>query len=78
MLKEELDKKVEEIKSKDLIIKRLEDDNESSSESSDEDVTVKKKPGLIVGQGYFGKHFEPREGMEEEAEALRKEWRSKQ
>ena len=49
MLKEELDKKVEEIKSKDLIIKRLEDDNESSSESSDEDVTVKKKPGLIVG-----------------------------
>ena len=35
----------------------------------------KSKPGLVLGNGQFGKEFEVCEGMEEEATSLRREWR---
>ena len=35
-----------------------------------------KQAYLKLGEGRFGKELEVREGMEEEAEALRKEWRN--
>ena len=31
------------------------------------------KPSLVIGNGHFRKEFEVREGMEEEASALRRE-----
>ena len=36
-----------------------------------------KKQNVLIGRGHFGKLFEVREGMEEEADSLRKEWRNK-
>ena len=80
-LKTELEKKNIEIQEKDEIIRRLEDDEESTDEIDDEgDISYNKneKNSKLIGSGYFGKHFEIRKGMEKEAEALRMEWRGNQ
>ena len=80
-LKTELEKKKIEIQEKDEVIRRLEDDEESTDESDGEgDLSYNKNENYsqLIGSGYFGKHFEIRKGMEKEAEALRMEWRGNQ
>ena len=72
--------KVAEIKEKETMIRNLEEDQESCSDcSEDKDERGFRKEDhendLIIGHGYFGKIFEARDGMEEEAENLRREWR---
>ena len=76
-LKTELEKKNIEIQEKDRIIKSLEDDSEYTDESEEERDCSYNNSDLI-GNGYFGKQFEVRKGMEKEAEALRTEWRRNQ
>ena len=76
----ELKSKEKEINDKEEIIQRLEDEGDSSSdeESQDEEKednkSLKEKTGLAIVQGHFGKEFIVREGMEEEAATLRREW----
>ena len=81
-LKAELEKKDLEIQEKDEIIKNLEHDEEStdgSDDDEDDEISFNRseKNGKLIGNGHFGKHFEVRKGMEEEAESLRNEWRCK-
>ena len=80
-LKLELHHKVAEIKEKDNIIRSLEDEYESNSEESNEEddigQNIIKDQHMLIGSGQFGTLFEVREGMEEEAKSLRKEWTSK-
>ena len=62
------------------MIRNLEEDQESDLDyGEDEDERVSRKEDhendLIIGHGHFGKIFEAREGMEEEAENLRREWK---
>lgn len=81
--KMELKKKNKEIEDKNEIIKSYEEDEYSSSnhdsedeENHDKEVEARSNnPGLVIGNGNFGMAFEVREGMEEEATALRQEWR---
>ena len=79
-LRKNLENKDAEIKEKETMIRNLEEDQESGSDySEDEDERVFRKEDhendLIIGHGHFGKIFEARDGMEEEAENLRREWR---
>ena len=79
-LKSEIVRKEKFLKEKDIIIKWLltqfEDDNiwTDTIESADDNKDTVND--LKLGEGRFGKELEVREGMEEEAKALRKEWRS--
>ena len=79
-LKLELELKVAEIKEKEEIINTMKKEDEGTSEESDEDEEIdqdnRKDQHMLIGRGHFGKLFEIREGMEDEAESLRKEWRS--
>ena len=89
-LKNQIERQDSEIKKRDTIIKSLEDKEESYTEESDdeedesdaeEDVSDNdntENQTLLLGSGYFGKEFVVREGMEEEANSLRNEWRHKQ
>ena len=76
-LKTDLEKKNIEIQEKDRIIESLEDDSEYTDESEEERDCSYNNSDLI-DNGYFGKLFEVRKGMEKEAEALRTEWRRNQ
>ena len=77
-LQNQLERKNVEIEEKDKIIKRLEDEDEYSTDDSDDYEEIEKekniKQGMLIGQGHFGKVFQVREGMEEAAKTLRKEW----
>ena len=79
-LKSELVRKEKKLKEKDIIIKRLvkqfEDDPILTDTIESADDNKDTANDLKLGEGRFGKELEVREGMEEEAEALRKEWRS--
>ena len=59
----------------------LEDEDGSTSEESDAEDEIglerSKDKDMLIGSGHFGKLFEVREGIEEEADSLRTEWRSK-
>ena len=78
-----MQKKEKEIKSKEEIIKSFEEEEDSSTdeESQDdekgEDHRLTEASSLTIGQGYFRKEFEVRDGMEEEAASLRREWTNK-
>ena len=62
-------------KKKDKIIKRLGNEDEYSTDDYEEiDKEKNIKLGMLIGQGHFGKVFQVREGMEEAAKTLRKEW----
>ena len=80
-LKRELESKVAEIQEKDDIIRSLEDEEESTSDESgaEDEISLEngKEQNVLIGRGHFGKLFEVREGMEEEANSLRNEWRNK-
>ena len=80
-LKLELESKVAEIQEKYDIIRSLEDEEERTSEESEAEDEIGlengKEQNVLIGRGHFGKLFEVREGMEEEADSLRKEWRNK-
>ena len=81
VLKAELEKKDVEIREKDELIKGLEDDDVTTDESDEEDDILINKSvnkSKMIGSGHFGKQFEVRKGMEEEAESLRMEWRRNQ
>ena len=78
-----------EISEKDAIIKRLQDELDYSTEESDDEnnadeddsdvrTNANQNAGLTIGSGRFGKEFEVRPGMEDEAKALREEWKQKQ
>ena len=79
-LKSEIDRKDKVLKEKDIIIKgivkQVEDDNVWTNTIESADDYKDTVNDLKLGEGRFGKELEVREGMEEEAEALRKEWRS--
>ena len=83
--KKEVRRKDEEIREKNEIIKNYEEEENNFSDKQSEDEEDKdqgkytrKGPkvnqGLVIGHGHFGKDFEVREGMEDEANTLRKEW----
>ena len=85
-LRKEIKKRDNEIIEKDSMILNLENKDESSCESSeDEDnynvddikkiIQKNQKPSMHIGKGHFGKEFEVNEVMEDEAAALRKQWR---
>ena len=84
-LKSELEQKDVEIQEKDKLIRSLEDDdyeqeeddNDSTDDSDEEDLALNESENKskMIGPGHFGKQFEVRKGMEEEADILRKEWR---
>ena len=71
-----------EIQKKETIIRDLKEEAETcSDENYYEDETVEevtkamhknKNVGLLIGKGYFGKEFEVREGMEDEAASQRR------
>ena len=88
-MKAQIKEKDGEISEKDTIIKRLQDELDYSTEGSDdqnntneddndESTNANENTGLIIGSGQFGKAFEVRPGMEDEAKALREEWKRKQ
>ena len=86
-LQKEVNDKEDEIEDRNKIIKTLEEDKDSDlnsdsdyeeEEGSDEDSEEEEEDTrqdhrLQIGKGFSGKIFEPREGMEKEANALRKE-----
>ena len=76
----------DEIEDKNKIIKTLKEDKysdsdndydeeEGSDEDSEEEEDTRQDHRLQIGIGFFGKIFEPREGMEKEADVMRKEWK---
>lgn len=85
-LQKEVKDREDEIEDKNKIIRTLKegkysdsdndyDEEEGSDEDSEEEEDTRQDHRLQIGKGFFGKIFEPREGMEKEADVLRKEWK---